>query len=51
MKKISLILTSIILSAGIIYTVADSKEQPKNLAKKDSEELLATMADPHGGRG
>lgn len=37
MEKIALILTSIILSAGIIYTIANNKEQPKNSAKKDSK--------------
>ncbi|WP_169513119.1 hypothetical protein [Bacillus fungorum] len=51
MKKILFVLTSIVLAAGIIYTATSSKEQPNNLVKKDSEQLLARMGDPGGGIG
>ncbi|MBJ6721600.1 hypothetical protein I2750_15310 [Bacillus sp. PR5] len=51
MKKILFVLTSLVLAAGIIYTAAGNKEQPNNLVKKDSEELLARMGDPGGGIG
>ncbi|MDX5747209.1 hypothetical protein P9027_22730 [Bacillus thuringiensis] len=51
MKKIILILTSIVLAAGIIYTVASGKEESSNLVKKDSEQLLVRMGDPGGGMG
>lgn len=51
MKKILFVLTSIVLVAGIIYTAAGSKEQPYNIVKKDSEQLLARMGDPGGGMG
>ncbi|ACK92923.1 MULTISPECIES: hypothetical protein [Bacillus] len=51
MKKILFILTSIVLAAGIVYTAAGSKEQPNKLVKKDSEQLLARMADPGSGMG
>ncbi|WP_179877155.1 hypothetical protein [Bacillus cereus] len=51
MKKILFVLTSIVLAAGIAYIAADSKEQPNKLVKKDSEQLLARMADPGSGMG
>ncbi|AJI31725.1 MULTISPECIES: hypothetical protein [Bacillus] len=51
MKKLLFVLTSIVLAAGIIYTAADSKEQPNDIVKKDSEQLLARMGDPGGGIG
>ncbi|MFA2862077.1 hypothetical protein [Bacillus paranthracis] len=51
MKKIILILTSIVLAAGIIYTVASGKEESNNLVNKDSEQLLVRMGDPGGGMG
>lgn len=51
MKKILFVLTSIVLAAGIVYTAAGSKEQPNNLVKKDSEQLLARMGDPGSGMG
>ncbi|WP_176524424.1 MULTISPECIES: hypothetical protein [unclassified Bacillus (in: firmicutes)] len=51
MKKILFVLTSIVLAAGIIYTAAGSKEQPNNLVKRDSEQLLARSGDPGGGMG
>lgn len=51
MKKLLFVLTSIVLAAGIIYTAAGSKEQPNNIAKKDSEQLVARMGDPGGGIG
>ncbi|HDR4368582.1 TPA: hypothetical protein QCP64_005078 [Bacillus cereus] len=51
MKKLIFVLTSIVLAAGIIYTAAGSKEQPNNIVKKDSEELIARMGDPGGGIG
>ncbi|WP_176521912.1 hypothetical protein [Bacillus cereus] len=51
MKKKLLILTSTILAAGIIYTVAGNKEQPNNLIEKGSEQLLVRMTDPGGGMG
>ncbi len=34
MKKLLFVLTSIVLAAGIIYTAADSKEQPNDIVKK-----------------
>ncbi|MDA2616271.1 hypothetical protein P5815_28965 [Bacillus cereus] len=51
MKKLLFVLTSIVLAAGIIYTAAGSKEQPNNIVKKDSEQLIARMGDPGGGIG
>ncbi|HDR7294922.1 hypothetical protein R6231_14540 [Bacillus cytotoxicus] len=51
MKKLLFVLTSIVLAAGIIYTAAGSKEQPNNIVKKDSEQLLVRMGDPGGGIG
>lgn len=51
MKKLLFVLTSIVLAVGIIYTAADSKEQPNDIVKKDSEQLLARMGDPGGGIG
>ncbi|WP_166695656.1 hypothetical protein [Bacillus cereus] len=51
MKKLLFVLTSIVLVAGIIYTAAGSKEQPNNIVKKDSEQLIARMGDPGGGIG
>ncbi|MEB8636418.1 MULTISPECIES: hypothetical protein [Bacillus cereus group] len=51
MKKLLFVVTSIVMVAGIIYTAAGSKEQPNNLVKKDSEQLLARMGDPGGGMG
>ncbi|WP_189638210.1 hypothetical protein [Bacillus sp. dmp10] len=51
MKKIIFVLTTIVLAAGIIYTSTGSKEQPNKLVKKDSEQLLARMADPGSGMG
>ncbi|HFJ9466369.1 hypothetical protein NST86_32520 [Bacillus sp. FSL L8-0199] len=51
MKKLLFVVTSIVLAAGIVYTVVDSKEQPNNLVKKDSEQLLARMGDPGSGMG
>ncbi|MCU5019658.1 hypothetical protein ABR780_26515 [Bacillus cereus] len=51
MKKLIFVLTSIVLAAGIIYTAAGSKEQPNNIVKKDSEQLVARMGDPGGGIG
>lgn len=51
MKKLLFVVTSIVLTAGIIYTAAGSKEQPNNLVEKDLEHLLARMGDPGGGMG
>lgn len=51
MKKLLFVVTSIVMVAGIIYTAAGSKEQPNNLVKKDSEQLMARMGDPGGGMG
>ncbi|HHT7156790.1 hypothetical protein ACTFRP_31135 [Bacillus cereus group sp. MYBK234-1] len=51
MKKILVILTSIVLVAGIIYTVTNSKEKSSNLVNKDSNQLLVRMGDPGGGMG
>ncbi|EMJ6445203.1 TPA: hypothetical protein QCS32_003784 [Bacillus thuringiensis] len=51
MKKILFVLSSIVLAAGIVYAAAGSKEQPNNLVKKDSEQLLARMGDPGSGMG
>ncbi|SEG88384.1 hypothetical protein SAMN04487919_16114 [Bacillus sp. ok061] len=51
MKKILVVLTSIVLAAGIVYTSAGSKEQPNNLVKKDSEQLFARMSDSGSGMG
>ncbi|WP_180227164.1 hypothetical protein [Bacillus cereus] len=51
MKKLLFVLTSIVLAAGIIYTAAGSKEQPNNIVKKDSQQLVARMGDPGGGIG
>ncbi|WP_179862476.1 hypothetical protein [Bacillus wiedmannii] len=51
MKKLLFVVTSIVMVAGIIYTAAGSKEQPNNLVKKDSEQLLARMGDPGSGMG
>ncbi|MED1305139.1 hypothetical protein P4U65_32570 [Bacillus pacificus] len=51
MKKILFVLSSIVLTAGIVYAAAGNKEQPNNLVKKDSEQLLARMGDPGSGMG
>ncbi|KLA35919.1 hypothetical protein [Bacillus cereus] len=51
MKKLLFVVTSIVLTAGIVYTAVGSKEQPNNLVKKDSEQLLARMGDPGSGMG
>ncbi|MEB9380198.1 hypothetical protein P4J09_19435 [Bacillus cereus] len=51
MKKILFVLSSIVLAAGIVYVAAGSEEQPNNLVKKDSEQLLARMGDPGSGMG
>ncbi|HDR3439731.1 TPA: hypothetical protein ACR3Z0_004410 [Bacillus thuringiensis] len=51
MKKLLFVVTSIFLTAGIVYTAVGSKEQPNNLVKKDSEQLLARMGDPGSGMG
>ncbi|HDR8042525.1 TPA: hypothetical protein QCZ17_004871 [Bacillus cereus] len=51
MKKILFAITTIALVAGIVFTATDSKEQSKDIVKKDSEQLYARMGDPGGGMG
>ncbi|MED2753251.1 hypothetical protein P4278_27185 [Bacillus thuringiensis] len=51
MKKVLTLITSVALAGGFLFAPADSKDQPKQIAKDDPKVVLYSEMGPGGGMG